>query len=101
VDRNVRSRPYAWGSIVLEFDVSADGRVAEVRTVSANPPELVDTAYTRRVRETHFRPKLVAGEPAPTEDVRLTHYLRLYVRNDDDEREEEEEVESDEDADEE
>ena len=92
VDRGTRSRrPYAWGSIVLEFDVSADGRASQVRTVSANPPDLLDTAYSRRIREAHFRPKLVGGEPAATSDVQLTHYVRLYVRNDDDEDKEEEE----------
>jgi hypothetical protein len=90
VDRGARSRrPYAWGSIVLEFDVSAAGRASEVRTVSANPPDLLDSAYSRRIREAHFRPKLVAGEPAPTSDVQLTHYVRLYVRDDDKEKEEE------------
>jgi tetratricopeptide (TPR) repeat protein len=94
VDRGTRSRrPYAWGSIVLEFDVSADGRASEVRTVSANPPDLLDTAYSRRIREAHFRPRLVASEPVATSDVQLTHYVRLYVRDDDDEEEEPESAE--------
>jgi tetratricopeptide (TPR) repeat protein len=95
VDRGARSRPYAWGSIILAFDVSADGRAAAVRTVEANPPELMDAAYNRRIRETHFRPKLLGGRPVATSNVRLTNYFRVYVRgSDEDESEDEEPVES-------
>lgn len=95
VDRGARRQPYVWGSIVLEFDVSAEGRAADVRTVEANPPELMDSAYNRRVRETHFRPKLLAGQPVPTSDVRLTHYFRVYLREaDEDENESVEEEEN-------
>ena len=82
VDRGTRSRPYTWGSIVLEFDLSADGRASDVLTVEANPPQIMDSAYNRRIRETHFRPRLVGGEPVPTADVRFTHYFRFYVRED-------------------
>jgi hypothetical protein len=31
------------------------------------------------VRETHFRPRLVAGEPVATDGVEFTHYFRVYV----------------------
>jgi hypothetical protein len=31
------------------------------------------------MRETHFRPRLVAGEPVATTNVRSTHYVRRYV----------------------
>jgi tetratricopeptide (TPR) repeat protein len=83
VDRGARSRPYLWGSIELEFDLSADGRASNVRTVEANPPEVMDAAYARRIRETHFRPKLVAGQPVPAANVRFTHYFRLYAAKED------------------
>jgi TonB family protein len=82
VDRGTRSRrQYTWGSIVLEFDVSADGRASNVETVAATPPNFMDTAYNRRIRETHFRPRLVDGAPQATENVRFTHYFRYYVDN--------------------
>jgi hypothetical protein len=35
--------------------------------------------YTRRLRETHFRPKIVEGEPVAVSDVQFTHYFRFYV----------------------
>jgi tetratricopeptide (TPR) repeat protein len=80
VDRGTRSRrQYTWGSIVLEFDVSASGRASNVATLAATPPGSMDRAYDRRIRETHFRPRLVDGEPQATENVRFTHYFRYYV----------------------
>jgi tetratricopeptide (TPR) repeat protein len=83
VDRGTRSRPYFWGSIELEFDVSAEGRAANVRTVAADPPGVMDSAYVRRIRETRFRPQLAAGEPVPTAKVRFTHYFRVYAAKED------------------
>ncbi|HEY8520329.1 MAG TPA: hypothetical protein VIN61_09625 [Gammaproteobacteria bacterium] len=85
VDRATRSDPYAWGEIVLTFDVTADGRPANVRTAddaAAAPGTLADR-YVRRVRETHFRPRLVDGVPVATENVEFTHYFRYYVDTDD------------------
>lgn len=79
VDRGARSRPYAWGSITLEFDLSADGRAHDVRTVAINPANAPDSAYVRRIRETHFRPRLEGNQLAPTSGIRFTHYFRHYV----------------------
>jgi tetratricopeptide (TPR) repeat protein len=83
VDRGTRSRPYFWGSIELEFDLSAEGRAANVRTVTADPPGVMDQAYVRRIRETHFRPKLTAGELVPTPNLRFRHYFRVYAARED------------------
>jgi tetratricopeptide (TPR) repeat protein len=83
VDRGAQSKPYTWTSIVFEFDLSADGRVMNVRTVgAAEPPPSLVTRYSRRLRETHFRPRLVAGEPVAVDDVQFTHYFRVYVNED-------------------
>jgi hypothetical protein len=46
------------------------------------PPGPLETRYARRLRETHFRPRLVAGEPVTTTNVRSTHYFRYYVDED-------------------
>jgi tetratricopeptide (TPR) repeat protein len=83
VDRGSRSRPYFYGSIVLEFDISVEGRAENVRSVSADPPGVMDSDYVRRIRETHFRPRLAAGEPARATNVRFTHYFRLYAAKED------------------
>jgi tetratricopeptide (TPR) repeat protein len=86
VDRNERSRPYTWAEIVLEFDVSADGLPAGVRVVTRDPQTTaLQTRYSRRMRETHFRPRLANGEPVATTEVRSTHYVRRYVDKDEEE----------------
>jgi tetratricopeptide (TPR) repeat protein len=88
VDRNERSRPYTWAEIVLEFDVSADGRASDVRVVTRDPQTTaLQTRYSRRLRETHFRPRLVDGEPVATTNVRSTHFVRRYVDRDEEELE--------------
>jgi tetratricopeptide (TPR) repeat protein len=79
VDRATRSSPYAWGQISFRFDVSADGLPSNVEVVGDAPPGPLLARYARRLRETHFRPRLVAGEPAPTSGAQFTHYFRYYV----------------------
>jgi tetratricopeptide (TPR) repeat protein len=84
VDRGDRRDPYAWGQVVLEFDVTAAGLPADVRIIgNGTPPGPLQTRYARRLRETHFRPRLVAGEPVATSNVRSTHFFRYYVDEDD------------------
>lgn len=79
VDRAERNRPYAWGSIELAFDVSPDGRASNVSVVKATPAGVMDDLFSRRIRETHFRPRVVGGEPVATAGVHSTHYFRYYV----------------------
>jgi len=69
--------------VVLDFDVSAEGQPTDVRVITGGVPAgSLQTRYARRLRETHFRPRLVAGEPVPTTNVRSTHYFRYYVDED-------------------
>jgi tetratricopeptide (TPR) repeat protein len=94
VDRGVRSRrPYSWGQIVFDFDVSADGRPLNVEKIAekSQPTSAIESTYTRRLRETHFRPRIVDGEPVATDNVQLTHYFRFYVGKDDAEEDDESE----------
>ena len=84
VDRGTQSKPYSWAEMVFSFDVSADGRPFNVEIVGRQPPLTpLESRYTRRLRETHFRPRLVAGEPVATDDVRFKHYFRFYVAEED------------------
>jgi tetratricopeptide (TPR) repeat protein len=86
VDRAERSRPYTWAEIVLEFDVSAEGLPMNMRVVTRDPETTsLQTRYSRRMRETHFRPRLVDGEAVATTNVRSTHYVRRYVGKDEEE----------------
>jgi tetratricopeptide (TPR) repeat protein len=82
VDRGEKSRlPYGWAEIDFNFDVGADGRPQNVHVLRPEgaPPSQFESRYSRRLRETHFRPRLVAGEPVATENVQFTHYFRVYV----------------------
>ena len=89
VERNERSRPYTWADIVLEFDVSADGRPSGVRGVTRDAETAtLQARYSQRLRETHFRPRLVDGEPVATTNVRSTHYVRRYVSRNEERSEE-------------
>ena len=86
VDRNERSRPYTWAEIALEFDVSAEGLPSDVRVATRDPQTTaLQSRYSRRMRETHFRPRLIDGEPVATTNVRSTHYVRRYIDKDEEE----------------
>jgi tetratricopeptide (TPR) repeat protein len=89
VDRGERSRrPYSWAQVAARFDVSADGRPYNVSIVGREgPPAQIESRFTRRLRETHFRPRLVDGEPVATDNVQFTHLFRYYVRPDDESEE--------------
>jgi len=81
VDRGERKKPYVWAEIEFKLDVAADGLPSNVHVVhregAQHSPQ--ESVYNRRVRETHFRPRLVAGEPVATDNVEFTHYFRVYV----------------------
>jgi tetratricopeptide (TPR) repeat protein len=89
VDRAERTRPYTWAEIALEFDVSAEGLPMNMRVATRDPlTAALQQRYSRRMRETHFRPRLVDGEPVATTNVRSTHFVRRYVNKDEEEQEE-------------
>jgi tetratricopeptide (TPR) repeat protein len=81
VDRGERRKPYSWAAIEFKLDVAADGLPSNVHVVhhegAQHWPQ--ESVYSRRVRETHFRPRIVAGEPVATDNVEFTHYFRVYV----------------------
>jgi tetratricopeptide (TPR) repeat protein len=78
VDRTPGISIYSWGTITAEFEISAGGLARGVEIVAATPPGLVDARYRRRLMESYFRPRLVAGEPVATSLVRFSHRFR-YV----------------------
>ena len=79
VDRTGGTKPYEWGAISADFEISAEGRATNVRIVAATPPGLMDARYRRRLMESYFRPRLVAGEPTATPHVRFTHQFRYFA----------------------
>jgi tetratricopeptide (TPR) repeat protein len=87
VDRGARSLPYAWGTVAIQFDVDADGRVETIKRSGSEPTNAIELDYVERLRQAYFRPRLVDGEPVVTEDVQMTHYFRYYVDDEEDESE--------------
>lgn len=80
VDRATRRDPWTWGGLIIEFDVGADGRAYDVSTASMEPRQTrIASAYARRIRETHFRPRLRDGQPVATTGVRYSQSFRYYV----------------------
>jgi tetratricopeptide (TPR) repeat protein len=82
VDRGSKSLPYRWAQISMTFEVSADGTPSHVNVVGVpedEDPTPIQAQYSRRLRETHFRPRLIAGNPVTTINVTSTHYYRYYV----------------------
>ena len=79
VDRASDVSTYAWGSITAEFEITANGLARDVEIVSATPPTLMDARYRRRLMESYFRPRLVAGEPVATSSVRFSHRFRYFA----------------------
>ena len=82
VDRNSLSRSYAWTQIQFNFNVSPDGLPSNVTIVGLRDdqePLPIQSQFSRRLHETHFRPRLVAGNPVLTTNVKSTHYFRYYV----------------------
>ena len=70
---------YAWGSIEMQFDVSAEGKAVNIAVSRSSPPSLMDALYARRLAESRFRPRLADGGPAPTASVSYRHEFRYPV----------------------
>jgi tetratricopeptide (TPR) repeat protein len=75
----VERRPYAWGFVTARFGLSASGRAARIEITASQPPGLLDQSYIQRLNEAVFRPRMAAGEPAPTEALRYSHEFRYFV----------------------
>ncbi|MBT8091862.1 MAG: tetratricopeptide repeat protein [Gammaproteobacteria bacterium] len=70
------------GTIVVDYNVSARGRVRSIRT-EADPPEFTDLQRMvhREIRSRIFRPRLIDGVPQNSENIRLEH--SFYYRQSD------------------
>ena len=70
------------GKIVVDYNVSARGRVRSIRT-EANPPEFTDMQRMvhREIRRRVFRPMLVDGVPQTSESMKFEH--TFYYRQSD------------------
>jgi periplasmic protein TonB len=64
------------GEIIVEFDVTADGRTENPRVISASHKCLVAPALAA-IKQWRYQLKLIDGVPQPRKGVRTTLQLRL------------------------
>ena len=79
VDWQSNPNSYAWGFIEAQFDISAEGKAANIVISRSSPPMLMDALYARRLAEAVFRPRLANGEPTPTPGVSYRHDFRYRI----------------------
>jgi tetratricopeptide (TPR) repeat protein len=56
-------------TVDLDFDVTREGRVKDVRVVESNAPRDLQMKIVRDFKQTRFRPRFDAGEPVDTADL--------------------------------
>ena len=81
VDLGGNRASHSWGSISVEFGISAEGRATDIAVVEAHPRGLMDALYVQRLGEASYRPRLIDGEPADTAAVSYTHQFRYFVED--------------------
>lgn len=81
VDLRGNRASHSWGSISVEFGISAEGRATDIAVVEAHPRGLMDALYVQRLGEASYRPRLIDGEPADTAAVSYTHQFRYFVED--------------------
>ena len=63
----------ATGSILIDYSISAEGRVKDPRVVESDPPGLMDRSFLSIYRRSLFRPRLVDGVAQPNDDLLARH----------------------------
>lgn len=58
-----------WGNLKLEFTILADGRGDDFVVIEADPPEMLEDAAIRQIRESKFRPHVEDGVVVETKGV--------------------------------
>lgn len=74
--RNAASRGIE-GYVTLEFDITKEGTVTNVRVVDSMPKNIFDRAAIRAVEKFKYKPRIVNGQPAvrPNVQFRMTFQL--------------------------
>ena len=57
------------GEVTVQYDVTAQGEVINVRVIASDPPGLFDDAALVAVRTWVFRPQIRAGRVEPVTDI--------------------------------
>ncbi len=68
------------GFVTLEFGVSANGSVQNLKVVASEPPGMMDFAVRRSLRTARYRPALVDGKTAAYEGQTHHHDFSYFPR---------------------
>ena len=69
------------GLVTVGFDISAQGRVRNLKTLDSQPPKMMDFRVRRSMRSAMYRPILVEGVPVETADHQFTHRYTYYPKS--------------------
>ncbi len=64
-------------SVTYEMDIDASGKVSNVKVLDHSGPTTLNRTLLRTAFTLRFRPRIEAGEPAPTQGYRITENVRL------------------------
>ena len=78
--RNALSRGIE-GYVTLEFDITKEGTVENVRVIDADPKNIFDRAAIRAVEKFKYKPKIVNGQPAERYGVQFRMTFQLEGDN--------------------
>jgi hypothetical protein len=66
------------GLVSVQLDVSDRGAARNLQTVDSRPPGMMDFRVRKSLRIARFRPAILNGQPAMTEDYVYTHRFTYY-----------------------
>jgi len=58
-----------WGHLKLEFTIDTEGAADDFVVLESDPPELIDDAAIRQIRESRFRPRIAEGQLVESKGV--------------------------------
>lgn len=69
------------GTVLVEFDVTAEGTVANARVVNADPPGFFERAALDAINKWRYRPRQVDGRAVPVSNLYVSFSFKLPDRN--------------------
>ncbi|MGF1607605.1 MAG: energy transducer TonB [Rhodothalassiaceae bacterium] len=57
------------GSVIVEFDITAEGHTANAKVVSAEPPGFFEKAALDAIAKWRYRPRMIDGQAVPVSNI--------------------------------
>ncbi len=68
------------GYVEVNYRVSANGSIQDLRTAASEPPGMMDFRVRRSMRAARYRPRMVEGKAVATEGLHFRHEFRYFPR---------------------